>query len=88
VSDLESFHVDIRCIELVELVTEYLDGVLSRADLDRFNRHVAGCDACGVYVDQIAMTITLTAETNRSGIELPGNFDELLSLFVQHHAGG
>jgi MFS family permease len=44
---------DVTCRELVALVTDYLDGVLPggwRAGLDR---HLAGCEGCTTYVEQI-----------------------------------
>lgn len=82
-TDLESFYVDIHCVDLVELITEYLDATLSPADIERFDDHIEDCEACRVYIDQIKMTITLTADTERPAIELPGNFDELARLFAQ-----
>lgn len=85
-SDVESFYVDIHCVDLVELVTDYLDGVLSPADLERFDDHVEDCDACRVYIDQIKMTVTLTGDVERPGIELPGNFEDLVHLFINHHS--
>jgi anti-sigma factor RsiW len=46
------------CQELVELVTAYLDGALSAGDAARFDRHLAECDGCTVYVEQFRATIT------------------------------
>lgn len=43
---------DIACIELVELVTEYLEGALPADDVARFERHLAACDECATYVQQ------------------------------------
>jgi anti-sigma factor RsiW len=85
-SDVESFYVDIRCVDLVELVTDYLDGALSAADLRRFDDHVEDCDACRVYIDQIKMTVTLAGAVERPDIELPGNFEELVHLFTNHRS--
>jgi anti-sigma factor RsiW len=34
------------CRELVELVTDYLDGALSKQDVQRFEEHIEHCDAC------------------------------------------
>ncbi len=45
------------CIELVELVTEYLDGALEPAERDRLERHLAACDGCTAYVAQFRATI-------------------------------
>jgi anti-sigma factor RsiW len=47
----------LSCQELVELITEYLDGALAAADLARFERHLDGCDGCRAYLDQMRETI-------------------------------
>ena len=47
----------ISCQEVVELVTDYLDGAMSPADVARFDHHLSLCDGCVFYVDQIRMTI-------------------------------
>lgn len=83
-TDLDSFYVDIHCVDLVELITDYLDESLSPADIERFDDHVEDCEACRVYIDQIKMTITLTAGSERNELALPGNFDELARLFSDH----
>lgn len=50
---------DMTCQELVELVTEYLEGTLPQLELQRFEHHVATCDGCAAYVDQMRRTIQL-----------------------------
>jgi anti-sigma factor RsiW len=45
------------CAELVELVTAFLDGALDPETEQRFLEHLAICDGCGTYVDQIRQTI-------------------------------
>ena len=50
---------DLNCDELVEIVTEYLEGALSDADRSRFERHVDACAGCANYLDQIRRTIEL-----------------------------
>jgi len=43
----------LRCRELVELVTDYFEGALSRADRRRFEAHVADCPGCAAHLDQL-----------------------------------
>jgi anti-sigma factor RsiW len=43
----------VTCREVVELMTDYLDGVLSAADRTKFEQHMTGCDGCGAYLDQL-----------------------------------
>jgi anti-sigma factor RsiW len=48
---------DLNCDELVELVTDYLDGALDDETERRVADHLAGCDGCTTYVDQMRQTI-------------------------------
>ncbi|MGA2519601.1 MAG: zf-HC2 domain-containing protein [Acidimicrobiales bacterium] len=51
---------DIVCQQAVELVTEYLEGALSRRDRRRFEAHLKACPNCAAYLEQIRMTIRVT----------------------------
>jgi anti-sigma factor RsiW len=53
---------DLTCRELVELVTAYLDGALPDAERMRFETHMAACEGCDRYVEQIRTTVALTRE--------------------------
>jgi predicted anti-sigma-YlaC factor YlaD len=50
----------LNCQELVELVTDYLEGALAPGDLRRFEEHLGACDGCTTYLDQLRWTIQLT----------------------------
>jgi anti-sigma factor RsiW len=45
------------CFELVELVTAFLDGALDPETERRFVEHLAICDGCETYVEQMRRTI-------------------------------
>jgi anti-sigma factor RsiW len=47
------------CQQAVELVTDYLEGVLPGAQRRRFEAHLAGCVDCPEYLAQIRAVITL-----------------------------
>jgi anti-sigma factor RsiW len=47
----------LSCQELVELITDYLEGTLAPADLARFERHLEGCDGCRAYLEQMRETV-------------------------------
>ena len=47
----------IICNQLVELVTDYLDGVLDPAVAARFDAHLLECDGCVNYLEQFRSTI-------------------------------
>lgn len=48
------------CQEMVELITGYLEGSLSRSERRRFDAHLAGCEHCTEYLQQMRATIELT----------------------------
>jgi anti-sigma factor RsiW len=68
------------CKELVELVTDYLEGNLTRSETARFQRHLDGCDGCTTYVEQFRQTIKLTGSLHEEHID-PEARRELLSAF-------
>jgi anti-sigma factor RsiW len=51
---------DLVCRQVVELVTDYLEGSLSRTDRRRFERHLRGCPNCTNYLEQMRVTIATT----------------------------
>ena len=50
----------LTCKEVVEIVSDYLEGALSPEDRARFDQHLAACDGCTHYVEQMRETIRLT----------------------------
>ena len=51
---------DLVCQRVVEMVTAYLEGALSRSDRRRLEKHLSGCPLCTEYLAQIGETIRLT----------------------------
>jgi len=49
-----------NCRQIVELMTDYLEGALSEADRKRFEAHMTDCDGCTEYLKQLRTTMTLT----------------------------
>ena len=58
----------LTCRELVELVTDYLEGALPGAEVERFESHLAICPGCSTYVDQFRETIRLTGTLPESDV--------------------
>ncbi|MDQ4052061.1 MAG: zf-HC2 domain-containing protein [Actinomycetota bacterium] len=50
---------ELRCQELVELVTAYLEGTLGPEDQRRIAKHLDQCDACVRYIEQMRVTLGL-----------------------------
>jgi anti-sigma factor RsiW len=51
---------EMACQELVEVITEYLEGTLDAADRRRFEQHLSTCPGCRNYLEQMRTTIRLT----------------------------
>ena len=71
---------EMPCQELVELVTAYFDGSLSRSDRRRFRRHIRGCEHCTAYVEQMRLVIEASGRLTEEDIE-PRAREELLEAF-------
>jgi anti-sigma factor RsiW len=70
----------LTCQELVELVTDYLEGALSRADRQRFEQHLDVCPGCVTFVEQIRETVRLTGRLREDDLA-PAARDALLAQF-------
>lgn len=71
---------DLVCAEFVELVTEFMDGGLDPAAQARMVDHLAGCDGCERYLDQVRQTVRATGTL--TGDQLPAEVrDRLLAAF-------
>jgi anti-sigma factor RsiW len=46
----------VNCRQVVELMTDYIEGALSPVDRARFEEHIAGCDGCRAYLAQLQTT--------------------------------
>ena len=77
---------DLVCQQAVELVTDYLEGALSRADRRRYEAHLAGCPHCTEYLAQMRKTIELTGTLTPDDLT-PQMQDEFITLFRQWQAG-
>ncbi len=71
---------DLSCQELVELVTDYLEGNLPPVEQRRFEEHLAGCTGCTIYLDQMRKTIHLLGRLTEETVA-PEAKEELLARF-------
>jgi predicted anti-sigma-YlaC factor YlaD len=79
---------DMACRELVEAVTDYLEGALSNADRTRFEEHLDICRGCRTYLDQMRRTIELTGRLSPADLAIePSTRDRLLAAFRRWRAG-
>jgi anti-sigma factor RsiW len=50
----------LTCHEVIEIITDYLEGALPADDRRRVDEHLAICDGCTTYLEQMRETIRLT----------------------------
>ncbi len=68
------------CKELVELVTEYLEGALPPPDHARFENHLAKCLGCAEYLEQMRLTLCLAGRLGAESLQPPVR-ERLLETF-------
>jgi anti-sigma factor RsiW len=71
---------EMKCQDLVELVTDYFEDALSARDRARFERHIGECRHCNRYVDQMRVTIRVLGRLPTETIP-PAARDALLEAF-------
>jgi hypothetical protein len=76
---------DVTCAQLVELVTEYFEGTLSPALVERFEQHLVICDGCSIHVQQMRETIRLTGSLTEADLD-QDLADQLLTAFRNWNA--
>jgi anti-sigma factor RsiW len=77
----------LACQQVVEMVTDYLEGALSAADRARFETHLAGCPHCTEYLAQIRETIRLAGRVTPEDLT-PEMRTELTDLYRRWRADG
>ncbi len=68
------------CQEVVELVTEYLEGTMSAGDRARFEAHIADCPNCTRYLAQMRRTLDVLGRIEAEHVA-PEAMEELLALY-------
>jgi anti-sigma factor RsiW len=71
---------ELTCVQLVELVTDYLERRLSPADAERFEEHLALCDGCSAYFEQMHAVIATAGRLREADIP-PELRNRLLEAF-------
>jgi predicted anti-sigma-YlaC factor YlaD len=51
---------DVPCRQIVEMVTDYLEGALSAENVLLLERHLSICEGCTAYLDQMRITLQAT----------------------------
>jgi predicted anti-sigma-YlaC factor YlaD len=76
--------VELDCREVVEILDDYLAGAMTAAERDRLERHLAECEGCLNYLEQLRTTIQLTGRLTEQAVP-PEAMVALLEAFRTWH---
>ncbi|MGO8871589.1 MAG: anti-sigma factor family protein [Acidimicrobiales bacterium] len=76
---------DLVCQQVVELVSDYLEGALPRAQRKRFEAHLRSCPNCSSYLEQMRTTIAATGTLRTEDLS-PEARQEFTDLFHRWQA--
>lgn len=77
---------DVGCREVVELVTDFLEGTLAVDRRDVFERHIAMCTWCETYLYQMRHTLIVLGGLREDDVPAP-LLDSLALAFRAERAG-
>lgn len=75
---------ELRCDQLVELVTDYFEGALDAQECEHIERHLAYCEGCAAYLDQMRETIRVTGRLRADDMS-HDMINSLLVAFEMEH---
>ena len=78
---------EITCQELVEVITDYLEGRMPPNRRPLFEEHVAFCSWCETYLHQMRETIRVTGALREEDLS-PETRDRFLAVFRNWNADG
>jgi anti-sigma factor RsiW len=70
----------VSCQDVVELVTDYVEGALAAEESSLFEQHLNFCDGCVTYVDQMRATVSVVGMVRVDDVP-PQTRDRLLAAF-------
>jgi anti-sigma factor RsiW len=73
------------CRQAVELISDFLEGSLSRRARRRLERHLEQCGACAAYLEQVRAVIELSGKVEPDDLD-PEVLEGLVELFEQYRS--
>jgi anti-sigma factor RsiW len=73
---MKLFRRELPCIELVEVITDYLEGAMPARKRRLLEQHLTACDGCTAYLEQMRETISLTGRLEPE--DVPPELEERL----------
>ncbi len=78
-------YAELPCRKAVTQLTDYLEGALGIEERAALERHLAWCDWCMTYFDQLRDTVQAAASLRQEGAAAP--VDDLLAAFRSLRGG-
>jgi anti-sigma factor RsiW len=81
-SEVESIRAQLRisCADATTLLTDYDEEALAAADRERLEAHLAGCQGCAVYIDQLRVTTDAIRRLRPSSVDAAA-MDRLVEIY-------
>ena len=70
----------LTCHEVIDILTEYLEGALPAEERRRVEEHLAGCDGCTAYLETMRETVRVTGMLTEEQIPVEQK-EQLLEAF-------
>jgi anti-sigma factor RsiW len=77
----------LECQQAVELITDYLEGSLSRRERRRLEAHLRACRNCSAYLEQIQAVIALSGSVDPEDLNERATSD-LIELYRRWRGDG
>jgi anti-sigma factor RsiW len=82
-----SLRRNLECQQAVELVTDYLEGALSRRERRRLEAHLRACPNCSAYFEQIQAVIAFSGSVDPDDLSERASSD-LIELYRRWRQDG
>jgi predicted anti-sigma-YlaC factor YlaD len=63
---------ELSCREVVEILGDYLEGAMAPEDRVRLEHHLADCEGCAAYLEQLRVTIRLSGRLSEDAVSAEG----------------
>ncbi|HEY2868983.1 MAG TPA: zf-HC2 domain-containing protein [Gaiellales bacterium] len=60
---------ELVCREVVELVSDYLEGAMTLEERARFEEHLAMCEGCSAYLEQMRLTLRVAGALRPEAVD-------------------
>lgn len=71
---------EVRCREVVEVLTDYLEGVLPVEDRVALEQHLLTCEGCTNFLAQLRTSIALVGALDQEAVA-PALMDAVLAMY-------